>query len=417
MSAATVSGLGLGRIRRLVGAVLRNLWPATAGRSYALASIAAVARQPNGLDADAIFGTLASLVAAATGARQTQVWLAEPSGAMRRECAWPTGRVLSTRSRVAGLPELRQLADGGHVEPVGDAAGPLGALVLRVGARRGLTAVDLRLIADAANAVALLLRNRRLDADLEQALVREQEQALSLARSRHRVVMARDVARERLSSEIQRRVSHPLTVCASDVGALDTIRQGGPGMEDRRDEVLHRLTRRVDAAIADFREIVHGVFPATLADHGLAASVQNVAVRLPWPTSFRTANLPRLDQRVQTSVYFCLATMLGSLRDAQLTGTARFRVRRLDLELSCDGREPTPVLSAVMYVRMNPPPLPADGVARLLFDADTLDAIGDRVGAMEGALDVAASSEGFRLVLSVPVTRPDDAAIAHSERS
>jgi hypothetical protein len=318
---------------------------------------------------------------------------------------------------VAGLPELRQLADAGHLEPVGDAAGPLGALVLHGGMRRGLTTADLRLTADAANALALLLRNRRLDADLEHALAREQEQALSLARSRHRVVMARDVARERLSSEIQRRVGHPLTVCADEVGALDAIRRGGPGLADHRDGILHDLTRRVDAAIADFRKIVHGVLPAALTDHGLAASVENVAFRLPWPTSFRAVNLPRLDQRIETSVYFCLATMLGSLRDAQIAGTARFRVQRLDLVLSCDGHGPAPVLSAVVLVRAQTPPLAEGSVAGLLFDADTLDAIADRIGAMEGALDVTASSDGFQLALSIPVTRVDDAGVADLERS
>lgn len=394
MTSATVAGLGMGRIRRWAGAGLRRVWPATAGPSeafLAMAAVGSVATTPERACAD-----VAELVAAGTGARAARVWLAEPDGRMRCAGGWPDGPVTGA---IDGLPG----AD--HVALVTDVDGPLGALVLTARSRRGATAAQRRLAEAAADAVAPLLRNLLLTGEVAVALAHEQEQERQLARSRHRVIVARDVARARLSGEIHGRVAGVLAACAEDV---DTLLAGtaADGSTPAADTVLATMTERVDAAITDFRQIVHGFYPSVLTDHGLAPSLDNLLAALPWTAACEAAELPRFDRRVETGVYFCLATIIGSLHATD----QECPIRQTDLRVTLDRDASPPVLSATVLVRADP---------SWSFDADTIDpdtrhAIDDRVGALDGRLDITRDQDGVRLVLSVPIpagTSADDESV------
>ena len=390
MTSATIAGLSMSRVRRLVGTALRRMWPATAGPSEALvamAAVGAVATAPERLVTD-----VAALLAAGTGARAARVWLAEPDGRLWCAGGWPNA-IPATPTPAA----LGELPDADHVAPVTDADGLLGALVLTARSRRGVAGPERRLAADAADAVAPLLRNLRLTSELEVALAHEQEQERLLARSRHRVIVARDVARARLSDEIHGRVAGVLVTCADDVDTL-LDESAGPA-----EEILATMTHRIDVAITDFRQIVHGFYPSVLTDHGLAPSLDNLVAELPWTASCQAAALPRFDQRVELGVYFCLATILGSLNDMRTDAD----VRQTDLSVTLE-REASPrILSATVLVHADRP---------WSFDTDTADAIDDRVGALDGRLDIASEPVGVRLTLSVPVLLTEPAGTSTGRR-
>jgi len=368
MTSATIAGLGMNRVRLLAGAGLRRVWPATAGPSEALLAmtgVAEVAAAPERVCTD-----VAELLVAGTGARAAQVWLAEPDGRLR--CVG--------NSPDAAMPEAPAALDelsGDHVAPVTDADGLVGALVLTARSRRGVAG---RLADDAADAVAPLLRNLRLTGELADALAHEQEQERLLARSRHRVIVARDVARARLSDEIGDRVAGPLAACADDIDTL--LGESPPPAEP----ILAAMTHRIDVAITDFRQIVHGFYPAVLTDHGLAPSLDSLVSDLPWTASCDVAALPRVDQRVEMGVYFCLATIVGSLREHP--------IRETDLRVTLDEEASPPTLSATVVVHADQP---------WSFDPDTIEAIDDRVGALDGRLDMATESATVQIGLSVPV--------------
>ncbi|HEY4017267.1 MAG TPA: hypothetical protein VGM75_01185 [Pseudonocardiaceae bacterium] len=384
ITAATISGLGLSSVHRLVGGGVRRLWPASGGPSAALTAATEAAGSMDG----ALDG-VASLLAAGTGARGVEVWVAEPDGELRFAGSWPGENQEQPSVVSVGDPDaLRQLDGVSHVAPVSDADGPLGALALRADPRRGLTPSDQRLAADVANSVALLLRNRRLATDLENTLGAEREQGESLARSRRRLVLARDVARQGLSAEIRRRVDESLASCADDVDDLI----GNPTDDaGHRRESLDRLTGRVDTAVAAFREVVHGFYPAALNDHGLGPSLGNLVAELPWPASCHASDLPRLDQQVEIGVYFCVATIVGYLRNRCAPAGSQLTV---DLELDRDTSPPT--LSATMVVE-------AETAEPVEIDAEEREAIADRVDALAGTWEISAEPGQLRVRITLPV--------------
>lgn len=371
MTSATIAGLGMNGVWKLAAAGLRRVWPATAGPSEALLAMTAVAEVATG--PERVCTDVAELLVAGTGARAAQVWLADPDGRLR--C------VGNSPNADTGTPVALDELSGDHVVPVTDADGLLGALVLTARSRRGVAG---RLADDAADAVAPLLRNVRLGEELAEALAHEQVQERLLARSRHRVIAARDVTRARLSDEIGDRVAGPLAACADDIDTL--LGESPPPAAP----VLATMTRRIDVAITDFRQIVHGFYPAVLTDHGLAPSLDNLVTELPWTASCDADALPRVDQRVEMGVYFCLATIVGSLREHP--------VRETELRVTLDREASPPMLSATVVVHADRP---------WFFDPDTIDAIDDRVGALDGRIDIATESADVRIGLSVPVPSGD----------
>lgn len=392
ITAATVSGLGMHRVRRLAGTALRRVWPATAGPSRALVAVAA-AGAVTATTAAQLCTEVAAALAAGTGARRAVVWRAGADGTLRAAGGWPDG----TDQVAAGLDALGGLPGADHVAPVSDDQGPLGALVLTARSGRGVSERDRRLAADAAGAVAPLLRGLRLTDELARELAREQEQQRRLARSRHRLVLARDVARARLGDEIEGRIGQALAASTAEVGTLLTP----DGRPDPAGEVLATVTDRINIAIVDFRRIVHGFYPAVLTDHGLASGLENLVSELPWPATFEAEPLPRFDQRLVMGTYFCLAAVIGSLREVRTGTPAICPISGLDLRLRVDAGAAPPVLSATVLARVDgahPVDFPAGTV-----DPDTVDAIDDRVGALDGRLDVRREPTGLRLTLSVPV--------------
>jgi hypothetical protein len=377
ITAATIAGLGVSWVHRLVGGGIRRVWPASGGASAALTAAGLVDGPP-----DSVLDEVASLLVAGTGAHGAEVWVAEPDGGLRFAGSWPSGSeeepsVVS----VADPDELGRLGGVSHVAPVSDPDGPLGALLLRADPRRGLTSADQRLAGEVANSVGLLLRNQRLATDLDTALREEREQTENLAQSRRRLVLARDVARQRLSAEIRRRVDEPLACCADDVDELI----GNPATDQQhRRKILDRLTTRVDTAVADFRDVVHGFYPAALNDHGLAASLDNLVAELPWPASCRAPELPRLDQQAEIGVYFCVGTLVGHLRDR-----AAGPWTNLTVELGLNQN----TLSATIL---------AEAAEPLEIEADELEAVADRVSALAGTLEISTEPGLLRVHLTVP---------------
>jgi hypothetical protein len=376
ITAATISGLGLSWLHRLVGGGIRRVWPASGGPSPALATLIAATESTGRVDE--VLDEVASLLVAGTGADGAEVWVADPDGELRIATGWP-----------AADPDAVPRPEGiSYQAPVADADGPLGALVLRADPRRGLTSADQRLVEDVANSVALLFRNRALAADLATALDAEREQTENLARSRRRLILARDVARQQLSAEIRLRVDEPLAGCADDVDDLI----GDPATDaDHRRETLDRLTTRVDTAVADFREVVHGFYPAALNDHGLAASLGNLVAELPWPASCKASDLPRLDQKVEVGVYFCVATLVGHLR-----GRPPRAGQQLTVDLGLDKDTSPPTLSVTMVVT-------AETTEPVELDADEWEAIADRVNALAATSEISTEPGELRVRITMPV--------------
>jgi hypothetical protein len=147
----------------------------------------------------------------------------------------------------------------------------------------------------------------------------------------------------------------------------------------------------VDTAVADFREVVHGFYPAALNDHGLAASLGNLVAELPWPASCKASDLPRLDQQVEVGVYFCVATLVGHLR-----GRPPRAGQQLTVDLGLDQDTSPPTLSVTMVVT-------AETTEPVELDADEWEAIADRVNALAATSEISTEPGELRVRITMPV--------------
>jgi len=317
--AATVSGLGLGPLRRLVTRLLRQAWPSGADDPYAALARAVAGARLAAASEDAL-NRLAQIAVRGTGARA---------------------------ARVAMVDETIPVS--GTLFPVVIDDRVLGHLILEP-SRRGLGDADQRLAASLADAAGAVLRNAELRAELAEQMFQSEAEAVELDRSRRRVVAARDEARERLGNEIQNSVGSTLSSC--EARAVDLA--GASDWEPR----LAELTDLVDTAVKDFRRIVHGVYPATLTDHGLRAALGNLAADLPGSPKFTAPELPRFEARYEAGVYFCVAALLEPIVN--------------DVEVGLD------LADGELQIRLSG--------ADVDWDPGTLEAIRDRVAALDGRL-------------------------------
>jgi signal transduction histidine kinase len=397
VAAATICGLGLTSVRRLARGLLARLWPSGAADPYAaLASFAVTASAAE--PAEEALRRLAQLAATGTGARSSAVWLVGPDGGLRLGGQWPEGvgevGDASAEGGLGGLGAVGGVSGVGGIElancsiPVVEAGEQLGALTLVAPPARDLTPRDLRLAGDVANAAGLLLRNAELTARLADSVRREAGQAAELDRSRRRVLAARDAAREQLGREIRARVGEPLYQCSSMAsGLLDD--ESESAAEDGK-ETLSEMTALIDVAIRDFRRIVHGVYPAVLTDHGLAAALENLLADLPRRAVFTARDLPRLAPRIEAGVYFCVAALVGSPLDEPSGASAD-----QPLEVTVEVDTNADVLRVVLLdPRRGGPSAP--------------EVLRDRIEALEGEIQTTSVDEGLRSVLTVPLSAETD---------
>jgi signal transduction histidine kinase len=393
IAAAAIAGTGMTAVRSGARALARRALPAAAPYPTLMSSVSgAVAAGPaeDGLE------RLAELLAEGTGARHAAVWLAGQSG-LHRAAWWPRRQAPAGPDTVAAEAGLRALGDVDHVAPVRDAGRLRGALTLRARAGRFVTPPDMRLAADVANAAGLLLRNAELAGRLREQVRLETAQASELAASRRRVVVARDAAREQLSAEIQARVCAPLERCADKA---ELARPGrAESLAGRRLALeLAEMTAAIDAAIADFRQIVHGVYPPALTDHGLLAALENLITDVGVRAELVTHRLPRLAAGVEASAYFCAAALLrewdgtGEARPMQVVAGVTSTLVQMTFHDSVPGDDPGPPVST-----------------------RALEAVQDRVAALDGSVRSGHDSSGRWLVVEIPLA-PADLAAPHARK-
>jgi signal transduction histidine kinase len=208
-------------------------------------------------------------------------------------------------------------------------------------------------------AARLALENERLQAEVRARLE-------ELRASRARIVEASDAERKRLERDLHDGAQQRLVGLSL---ALRLLRSQLPAQAEP--ETLARLDEaeaELREAIAELRDLAHGIFPAVLADEGLAAAVEALTEEARVPIRLRGLPGARFEPLVETAAYTVVA-------EAERAATRGLAVRA---EQSAD----------CLVVEVE-----ADGVG------DGLDLVGleDRVGALEGRLAV--EREGGRVTI------------------
>ncbi len=395
VAATAIAGAGMTTVRSRATALAHRALPASGRYATLMTAVSGVvAAGP----AEEWLARLAQLLAEGTGTKYAAVWLAGPAG-LRRVSGWPQRDTPAGPVAVAGEAELRGLPGVDHVAPVRDAGRLRGALTLQARAGRFVTPPDLRLAADVANTAGLLLRNAELTERLREQVRLETAQATELDASRRRVVVARDAAREQLSAEIQARVCTPLERCAV---TAELARPGrAESLAGRRLAIeLGEMTAAIDAAITDFRQIVHGVYPPVLTDHGLLAALENLITDLDLPAELHTHRIPRLAAWVEASAYFCAAALLREWDGTGASGPMRVFAGVTSTLVEMTFHDGVP-----------------EGQARpgLPVSAAVLEAVQDRVAALGGSLRTGHDPSGRSLAVEIPLA-PADLAAPHARK-
>ncbi|MEU3726260.1 sensor domain-containing protein [Streptomyces sp. NPDC031705] len=211
-------------------------------------------------------------------------------------------------------------------------AGPLEALG---GTAAGLAGLVLTAYAGALIAAAQVETARLLLGPRE-----EDDRVLELTRSRFRLVEAFEAERRRIERDLHDGAQQQLVALSMTLGLAELRLREHPEAAGAA-ALVSRGREEARLALAQLRDLVRGIHPQVLTDHGLAAAVAEVALRHPVPVTV-DLELPRLPEPVEVTAYFTVAEALANA--AKHSGASRVGVAgrvegdRLTLTITDDGR-------------------------------------------------------------------------------
>jgi signal transduction histidine kinase len=287
------------------------------------------------------------------------------------------GRLEQALARSLGDPGLHvsyRLANGSYVQADGSPAppGPQSTAlvrdrleVARLTHRAGL--LDEPGLAETLLATASLpLEHERLRAELLAQLA-------DLRDSRTRIVAAGDAERRRLERNLHDGAQQQLVAFSLALGVRQAQLAAAPEPDRALIDRLQEAQIELRAALNDLRELAEGIFPAVLADEGLAAAVEALAEQRPGSVHILTLPVRRLSPAVESAAYRLIAQTVSQAGRHPVLVTAVEGDGRLLAEIASD----------------RPPP-----------DLTDLE---DRVGALDGTLELERLSETeARLVADIP---------------
>ena len=241
------------------------------------------------------YGFLAALIAAELFAARAMKRLVAQS------VRGPSRDELETMLRgPLGDPDLRLVFLDGQEGPVPTEPGRDVKLVGHDGAPAVAIIHDRQLTDDpelleAAGAVALLAaENAELDAGWTEAL---QE----LKRSRARLVRAADDERRKFERNLHDSVQQQLI---SIKLRLEIQAEDGDLRESNRERLLE-IKESVEAALAEVREVAHGLYPPLLTATGLPNALRRFPQHATSPPEVHAVGVGRYSPEIESAVYYC----------------------------------------------------------------------------------------------------------------
>ncbi|MEJ8641562.1 sensor domain-containing protein [Streptomyces sp. MS1.HAVA.3] len=210
----------------------------------------------------------------------------------------------------------------GPLEALGGTAAGLAGTVVAAYAGGLLTGVQVR-------TTRLLLGPRR-----------EPDRVLELTRSRVRLVDAFEAERRRIERDLHDGAQQQLVALSMTLGLAELELRGLPQAAEAA-ALVARGRGEAKVALEQLRDLVRGIHPQVLTDHGLAAAVAEVALRHPLPVTV-DLDVPRLAESVEITAYFTVTEALANA--AKHSGASRVAVvgkvedDRLTLSVTDDGR-------------------------------------------------------------------------------
>ncbi|KOX00851.1 histidine kinase [Streptomyces sp. NRRL B-1140] len=160
---------------------------------------------------------------------------------------------------------------------------------------------------------------------------------VELARSRVRLVDAFEAERRRIERDLHDGAQQRLVALTMTLGLARLDAPAGP-LADQ----LAKAHQEAGTALAELRELIHGIHPKVLADYGLEAAVADAADRSAVPVDVDLELPGRLSPAVEAAAYFVVCEALANVGRhsgadrAEISG--EHRDGRLLLRIRDDGR-------------------------------------------------------------------------------
>jgi signal transduction histidine kinase len=278
------------------------------------------------------------------------------------------------------MPELTRYVDAGGAPvelPAADDPHRTTTEIRHHGARSAAIvhdrAQDRETVRAAGAAMALLLDNQRLEAELRARLA-------ELDASRVRIVQAGDAERRRLERDLHDGAQSRLVALALTL-RLARMRVGG---ETDTAVLLDTCIDELRLSLDELRDLARGIHPAVLTDRGLDPAVRALAARAPLPVDIVGGPTGRLPAAVETAAYFVVSEALTNVSKYARARHATVRVERVDGRLLVDVSD--------------------DGVGGASAEHGSgLRGLSDRVAALSGTLELSSPpGRGTRLRAELP---------------
>ena len=212
-----------------------------------------------------------------------------------------------------------------------------------------------------------------------------QARAVDLRAARRRVIEAADAARAQLERDLHDGAQQQFVSAILNLQLAERLLESDP---DRARDLRALAIDLSNTGIAELRRLASGIHPAILTDRGLGPAVQALAARLPLPVDVLDTPDGRLPVPVEASVYFFVSEALTNAVKHANAGQATVRIAAenggLVVEVGDDGV----------------------GGAGATNGGSGLRGLGDRVGALDGALELhSPPGEGTLLRARIPLAR------------
>ncbi len=210
-----------------------------------------------------------------------------------------------------------------------------------------------------------------------------------LAASRARIAAAADEERRRVVRDLhdgaQQRIVQTVMTLKMAQQAFDRGGDDGP-------ELLDEAVGQAKQAMAELRELAHGILPEVLTHGGLRAGIAALGSRTPVPVEI-DVSVERLPAPVEASAYFVVAEALTNMAKHASAGHAEVVARIEDGMLRIEVSD--------------------DGVGGASPDGSGLVGLADRVAVLDGRLEVdSPPGAGTRVTAAIPLARSDRSANA-----
>jgi signal transduction histidine kinase len=180
-------------------------------------------------------------------------------------------------------------------------------------------------------AASLALENERLQAELRARLG-------ELQASRARLVQATDVERRRIERHLHDGTQQRLVSIAMSLGLLETKL---PAQAAAAQPLVRETRQALALALAELRELTHGINPPVLTERGLPAALDELCHRAGLPTHLTLALDRRLADQIESAAYFMTSEALTNAakhsHGSEVRVSASYKAPTLTVEIADDG--------------------------------------------------------------------------------